>query len=176
MIKLMNLLTECFYTSQWLDIFQKYPEIVELFKNDPITQKRKYFINTKVKWDDLHQVAYVISNFGGHCGLGPEDFNYNRVANFLSNAVHDEDSKEDNNITKKTLNKILPLVKNYFEKYGDNTSKESELNWIKTEYNRLLNKFGEEKANNWLNVNIKLGNHAWKKFKITKQDILNALK
>jgi hypothetical protein len=43
MIKLKTLLLECFYNSQWLDILQKYPKIVELFKNDPITKKMDIF-------------------------------------------------------------------------------------------------------------------------------------
>ena len=34
MINLINLLNECFYVSQWLDIIRKYPQIIDLLKND----------------------------------------------------------------------------------------------------------------------------------------------
>lgn len=172
----MNLLTECFYTSQWLDVLQKYPKIVELFKNDPITKKRGYFINDEVDWEDLHDVAYTISNYGGHCGLSPKHFNYNTVKDFLSKDIHNEYNKIDNSITKETLNKILPLIKKYFEKYGDNTTKETELNWVKTEYNRLLNRFGKERADEWINTNLKMGDSYWKKLKLKNKDIKDFLK
>ena len=42
MIKLKTLLLECFYTSQWIDILQKYPQIVDLLKNDPLPNIEKY--------------------------------------------------------------------------------------------------------------------------------------
>jgi hypothetical protein len=176
MIKLITLLTECFYTSQWLDVLQKYPQIVDLLKNDPITKKRGYFIMSKVDWKDTNDIAYNISNYGGHCGLGPLDFNYNKVKDFLSKDIYNEYNKTDNNITKETLNKILPLVKKYFEKSGDNKSKETELNWVKTEYNRLLNRFGKERADDWLDLNLKLGNSAWRKLKLKNKDIKDFLK
>jgi hypothetical protein len=171
MIKLKTLLLECFYNSQWLDILQKYPKIVELFKNDPITKKNGYFLGSDVNWNDLTNIASIISYYGGHCNLNPSDFNYNAVKDFLYYDVWAEDSPTDSDITKETLDKILPLIKDYFKKYGNNTTKETELNWIKTEYDRIVNKHGKEEANKWINFQLKMGDSFWKRLKLTNKEI-----
>ena len=46
MIKLVTLLTECFYTSQWLDVLQKYPQIVNLLKNSMFSVYSANFSNS----------------------------------------------------------------------------------------------------------------------------------
>jgi len=143
MIKLMNLLTECFYTSQWLDILQKYPEIINLLKNDAEVNRHDSLFGTKIKdWDDLHNVAYQISYLGGHCGLNAlSNFNLQDMKSFILNDMTDKDSFP---ITKETADKLFNIVKDYFSK-SLNTQ-----DWISIEYNRLINRLGKEKADNWL--------------------------
>lgn len=143
MIKLINLLTECFYTSQWLDIIQKYPEVVTLLKNDAEVSKHNSLFGSKIKdWGDWHNIAYQISYLGGHCGLSASsNFNLQDMKSFILNDMTNEDGFP---ITKETANKLFNIVKDYFLKYS--TTKD----WIQIEYNRLTNRLGKEKADNWL--------------------------
>lgn len=143
MIKLMTLLTECFYTSQWLDIIQKYPEIITLLKNDAEVNKHNSLFGSKIKdWDDWHNIAYQISYLGGHCGLDARfDFNLKKMKSFILDDMTDKDSFP---ITKETANKLFNIVKDYFLKYPNTQD------WIPIEYNRLVNTLGKEEADDWL--------------------------
>lgn len=145
MIKLVTLLTECFYTSQWLDILQKYPQIINLLKNDNEVNKHNSLFGTKIKdWNDLQNIAYQISYLGGHCGLNAiSDFSLEKIESFILDDMTDSDSFP---ITKETAEKFLNIVKEYFNKYENKTNSD----WINIEYNRLINRLGKEKADNWL--------------------------
>ena len=145
MIKLITLLNECFYTSQWLDILQKYPEIINLLKNDTEVNRHNSLFGTKIKdWDDLHNIAYQISYLGGHCGLNAlSNFNLQDMKSFILNDMTNSDSFP---ITKETADKLFNIVKEYFHKYKT----KSNLDWVNIEYNRLINRLGKERADNWL--------------------------
>ena len=145
MIKLVTLLTECFYTSQWLDVLQKYPQIVNLLKNDAEINRHNSLFGTKIKdWNDLQNIAYQISYLGGHCGLNAiSDFNLEKIESFILDDMTYSDSFP---ITKETAEKFLDIVKEYFNKYENKTNSD----WINIEYNRLIDILGKEKADNWL--------------------------
>ena len=107
MIKLITLLNECFYTSQWLDILQKYPEIINLLKNDAEVNRHNSLFGTKIKdWGDLHNVAYQISYIGGHCGLNAlSNFNLqDLVSRSMYLYMNDKEFRD------KLYNFILPLL------------------------------------------------------------------
>jgi len=141
----MTLLTECFYTSQWLDVLQKYPQIVNLLKNDNEVNKHNSLFGTKIKdWNDLQNIAYQISYLGGHCGLDAfTSFNLKTIEPFILDTMTNKDGFP---ITKETAEKFLNIVKEYFYKYKNKSNSD----WIDIEYNRLIDRLGKEKADNWL--------------------------
>ena len=97
----------------------------------------------KVKdWNDLHEISYIISNVGGMCGFGALDnFNLEDIKPFILNNLTDKDAFP---ITKETANKLLRIVEDYFSKHLNNPD------WIPIEYNRIVNRLGKEKADDWL--------------------------
>ena len=143
MIKLMTLLTECFYTSQWLDILQKYPQIIDLLKNDVDVNKHNSLFGFKIKdWDDKAEISYAIAHLGGYCGLDAEsNFNLKDIKFFILKDMTDRDSFP---ITKETAKKLFSIVKDYFSKNLNNQD------WISIEYNRGLKTQGKEEADDWL--------------------------
>ena len=143
MIKLMTLLTECFYTSQWLDVLQKYPQIIDLLKNDAEINRHNSLFGFKIKnWDDMDEIPSSIAHLGGYCGLDADsNFNLKDIKSFILDDMTDRDGFP---ITKETANKLFNIVKDYFSK-SLNTQ-----DWISIEYNRGLKTQGKEKADNWL--------------------------
>lgn len=143
MIKLMTLLTECFYTSQWLDVLQKYPQIIDLLKNDAEINKHNSLFGFKIKnWDDIDEISSSIAHLGGYCGLDAKsNFNLKDIKSFILDDMTDRDSFP---ITKETAKKLFNIVKDYFSKSLNNQD------WISIEYNRGLKTQGKEKADNWL--------------------------
>ena len=153
MIKLITLLTECFYVSQWKDVLVKYPEFIELLKKDPYVKKDSLFGSKVTDWNDLDEVAYHISYFGGHCGLSPKDFNIKNAKNFI---LHDMtyEGKPGFGINKNTAEKLVDIIEQYFQSNlkftysSEEEEKKKEI--IQIEYNRILNRLGKEKADQWL--------------------------
>lgn len=111
------LLTECFYPSQWLDILEKYPTIISIFKNDEVIKNQNHFLINNVDWDNPSDVATELALEGGHCGYGPKDFNYENIKKFLtvSQAIPKFNKPLSNSFTKETLEKILPMIKKFFD-------------------------------------------------------------
>ena len=85
MIKLMTLLTECFYTSQWLDVLQKYPQIIDLLKNDAEINRHNSLFGFKIKnWDDMDEISSSIAHLVGYCGLDADsNFNLKDIKSFF---------------------------------------------------------------------------------------------
>jgi hypothetical protein len=131
MIKLMTLLTECFYTSQWLDVLQKYPQIIDLLKNDAEINRHNSLFGFKIKnWDDMDEISSSIAHLGGYCGLDADsNFNLKDIKSFILDDMTDRDGFP---ITKETAKKLFNIVKDYFSK-SLNTQ-----DWISIEYNRGL--------------------------------------
>jgi hypothetical protein len=148
MINLINLLNECFYVSQWLDIIRKYPQIIDLLKNDTEINRHNSLFGAEIKdWNDLDNIAYQISYLGGHCGLdATSNFNLQDMKRFILDDMTDKNAFP---ITKETANKLFNIIKDYFLKHPNTP------NWISIEYNRLKNRLGKEKADNWLEWNKK---------------------
>ena len=159
MIKLLNILKECFYVSQWKDVLVKYPEFIELLKNDPYVKnqhssKKDSLFGSKITdWNDIDGVAYHISYFGGHCGLDPKDFNIKNVKRFILSDMTSE-GEPGFGITKNTAKKLADIIEQYFQSNLEFTyspkEKEKKKEIIKKEYNRILNRLGKEKADQWL--------------------------
>ena len=89
MIKLMTLLTECFYTSQWLDVLQKYPQIIDLLKNDAEINRHNSLFGFKIKnSDDMDEISSSIAHLGGYCELnGDSNFNLKDIKSFILNDI-----------------------------------------------------------------------------------------
>jgi len=138
------IITECYYVSQWLDIIKKYPEIIDLLKKDvALSTHKSLFGSSNINWGDLDSIAYKISNFGGICGLdGMHDFNLNSLKPFILDDMVDDDFS----INIKTAERIFSLVEKYF------TQQDKNVDWISIEYDRIIDRLGQDQADKWLKM------------------------
>jgi hypothetical protein len=184
MIKLTNilkeiLLNECFYTKQWEAFYKRFPEYIQLIKNDPIVKEKGWGIGNEYTSNDPDNKIYQdMGMMGGtQCGLGPEDFTYDGLVKFFDRMVSLE------KLTVNTKNKILVLAKKYFDNYQkdvDESNRQAEIRWFYQDYLVNRRNKGEEKALNMLKRDLessRQGRYVTSPFvsqyNITLDDVLN---
>jgi len=180
MIKLTKLLTECFYNGQWEAFYRKFPQYVSLIKNDPMVLKDGFWQSDakEIQVASDKDIYNMLGYMGGtYCGVTPDDFTYKGVSKFFEKLVKRKE------ITDNTKNKILPLVKKYFDNYStdiDDANKKSEIGWLYRDYKSDIKNWGEEKALARLERNLErakkepdVTSDFVRKYNITVDDILN---
>jgi hypothetical protein len=180
MIKLTNLLVECFYNGQWEAFYKKFPQYVSLIKNDPMVLKNGFWQSDakEVLASSDEDIYTKLGYMGGtYCGSAPDDFTYKGVSKFFEQLVKKKEITDD------TKNKILSLAKEYFNNYPtdiDDANKKSEIRWWYADYKMDIKHWGEERALVRLKRNIEnarkegsVTSDFVKKYNITLDDILN---
>jgi hypothetical protein len=129
------ILNECFFYTQWKDVFDKYPQIIDILKNDEIIKSKGYISYID---NDINKIENIIDAFcvraGEYGDFGPKDFTYPKVKEYLVYSTT-KIQPEYRDFTEETLNKILPYIENYFKKYGNNISIDQ---WAKKQYDFLM--------------------------------------
>jgi hypothetical protein len=173
------LLNECFYTKQWAAFYKRFPQYIQLIKNDPIVKEKGWGIGNEFKSDDPDEKIYQdMGMMGGtYCGQGPEDFTYEGLVKFFDRLVELE------KITTDTKNKILVLARKYFDNYQkdvNDSNKQAEIRWFYQDYLVNRRNKGEERALNMLKRDLEASRQGRyvtspfvSQYNITLDDVLN---
>jgi len=173
------LLNECFSYYSWIDVLKKYPQIINILKNDSIVKEEGYITmgEDTIKLeeiDDFDTLVNTLAQGGGACGYNFEDFTPERIENFFKDLV------KMKNITKNTVAKLMIIINDYFiknKKEASDILKNSELERLKGDYLLYLKRQGKKDALYALKDDIKDQIDDKRsivyKYKITVQDVLN---
>ena len=173
------LLNECFSYYSWIDVLKKYPQIINILKNDSIVKEEGYLMMGEdiielEEIDDFDTLVNTLAQGGGACGYNFEDFTPKRIEDFFKDLV------KRKNITKNTVAKLMVVINDYFIKNKKGASdilKNSELERLKGDYIQYLKKYDKKRALDFLKDDIEDQiddkRSVVYKYKITVQDVLN---